>query len=124
LESEAVLTIIDRCEHHFWDLCDSDVLYDEIDRTTDIIRKEKVFTLCESSTINIELNDSIVKRAKELQNAKVKPYDALHVASAEYGKADVFLTTDRRLLSASKRIDMKVKVSNPVIWLMEVLFNE
>jgi len=124
LESEAVLTIIDRCERRFWDLCDSDILYDEIDRTTDIIRKEKIFALCNSSTINVELNDTIIKRAKELRLANVKPFDALHLASAEYGKADIFLTTDRRLFNASKRIDMKVKVSNPAIWLTEVLFNE
>jgi predicted nucleic acid-binding protein len=124
LESEAVLTIIDRCDRRIWDLCNSDVLYDEIDRITDVIRKEKIFALCNSSAINIELNDAVIRRAKELHRLNIKSFDALHVASAEYGKADVFLTTDKRLVNASKRIDMKVKVSNPAVWLTEVLFYE
>jgi len=65
-----------------------------------------------------------ISRAKELHTANLKPFDALHIASAEYGKADVFLTTDKRLINAAKRVSIKVKVSNPAIWLMEVLYNE
>ena len=124
LESEAVLTIIDRGEHKQWDIFGSDVLVDEIDRITDTIKKEKVFALYNSTTANIETNEVIISRAKELHTANLKPFDALHIASAEYGKADVFLTTDKRLINAAKRVSIKVKVSNPAIWLMEVLYNE
>ena len=51
----------------------------------------------------------------------IKPYDALHTASAEYGNADVFLTTDHRLISALNRAKVEIKVKNPLVWLMEVL---
>lgn len=124
LESEAVLTIIDRSEQRFWNICGSDVLVDEIDRIADRTKKEKVLALYASATNNIEINDIIVSRARELTAANIKPFDALHIASAEFGKADIFLTTDKRLINAAKRIVVKVKVSNPAIWLVEVLYGE
>lgn len=47
--------------------------------------------------------------------------DALHLAFAEASDATVFLTTDDRLLrkAISYAGDIKVRVSNPVTWLME-----
>jgi predicted nucleic acid-binding protein len=51
-------------------------------------------------------------------------FDSLHLAAAESGGADVFLTTDDRLLRAAKQIEMNITVANPVTWLMEVLQNE
>ena len=125
LESEAILTIIDYCEQDLWDLCSSDVLYDEIDRMDDPVKKEKVLTLYNYSTVDIEISDDIISRANELmQAANIKPFDALHVASAEAGQADIFLTTDRKLLNASKRVQTSVRVTNPAIWIMEVLYND
>jgi predicted nucleic acid-binding protein len=49
-----------------------------------------------------------------------KFYDALHLAFAEAGGADIFLTTDDRLLRKAQqyRDSIKVTVGNPVIWLM------
>ena len=124
LESEAVLTIIDHAEHKHWDILSSDVLLDELDRIPDTVKKEKVLTLFNSTTANIEINEIIINRAKKLRSANIKPFDALHIASAEYGKADVFLTTDKRLINATKRIGVTIKVSNPAIWLMGVLYDE
>jgi hypothetical protein len=48
----------------------------------------------------------------------------LHLALAETYKVDVFLTTDDRLLRASSRMNLGIKISNPVTWLMEVIRNE
>ena len=41
LEGEAVLMIIDRCERNIWNCCSSDVLYDEIDRMDDLVKKKR-----------------------------------------------------------------------------------
>jgi predicted nucleic acid-binding protein len=124
LESEAVLTIIDHCERDVWNLCNSDVLTDEIYRMDDTVKKEKVLTLYSRATVGVEINSSIISRASKLMQANIKPFDALHVASAEAVGADIFLTTDRRLINASKRIKTSVKVTNPAVWLMEVLYND
>lgn len=40
----------------------------------------------------------IVAKAEEIMDIGIKRKDATHVACAIFGKADVFLTTDKRLL--------------------------
>jgi len=78
--------------------------------------------LYRSSVGCVGLTDAIVARAKELAKFNIKPYDALHLASAEAGGADIFLTTDRKLVKVAKRADVKIKVENPLVWLTEVLY--
>ena len=125
MESEAILTIIDYCERGIWDLCSTDALHDEIDRMDDLVKKQKVLTLYDYAIIDTEMNISIIDRASALmQQANVTPFDALHIASAEARRASVFLTTDRKLISASKRVKTFVRVLNPAIWLTEVLFGD
>ena len=125
LESEAVLSIIDQSEQNALSIYGSDVLVDELNRMSDKVKYEKVSELYKSSiSSTIELSDSIINRASELITEGVKPFDALHVSSAESVKADVFLTTDKRLLNAAKRIGFNVDTYNPAVWLLEVLLNE
>lgn len=52
-----------------------------------------------------------------------KFYDALHLAFAEAGDADVLLTTDDRLLRKAKQYQniFSIEVENPMIWLMNIL---
>ena len=59
-------------------------------------------------------------RAEALMKWGFKFYDALHLALAEAGGADVFLTTDDRLLRKAQQYknSIGVTVENPVIWLM------
>jgi len=45
---------------------------------------------------HIELNTAILKRAVDLQSFNLGSFDALHLASAEYSKANIFLTTDKK----------------------------
>lgn len=57
----------------------------------------------------------------ELEQIGFQSFDALHIACAEKGEAAVFLTTDDSLLrkAAKNKGILKVKVENPVKWLME-----
>lgn len=124
MEAEAIISIIDRCENNVWELWSSDILLDEIDNTPDLARKQKVLLLFRVAKKHIDLSPGIILRAGELERSGIKPYDALHLASAEAGHVDVFLTTDRKLINAAKRTDITVNVVNPLIWLTEVLYNE
>ena len=124
LECEAVLTIINKCESGVWDIFRSDVLEDELDRATNLVKKQKVFKLYSSMPLYIEITDEIVSRAKEFQKLNVKAFDSLHLASAEYGCADVLLTTDKKFLNRALATDSKIKIANPAIWLTEVLFSD
>ncbi|MHC5615704.1 MAG: hypothetical protein ACYTXA_33200 [Nostoc sp.] len=55
-----------------------------------------------------------------------KFHDALHLAFAEAGEADIFLTTDDRLFRKAKQFQniLKIEVENPTIWLMNILQTE
>jgi len=60
---------------------------------------------------------------RTLQEILIKIYDALHLAFAQHYQADIFLTTDDRLLKkATKQTDLiTIPTANPVIWLMNTL---
>ncbi|MCL1819089.1 MAG: PIN domain-containing protein [Oscillospiraceae bacterium] len=124
-ECEAVLSILKNCEDGIWDIFRSDVLDDEIDKIPNLVNKIKVLMLYSSASINVEISDMIIRRAKEFQStANIKPFDALHLASAEQGGADILLTTDRKFLTNAAKSDAKVRVSNPAIWITEVMYND
>ena len=46
--------------------------------------------------------------------------DSLHVATAEAGKVDAMLTTDDKLIKFCARLNLNVKVMNPVTFLLEM----
>lgn len=74
------------------------------------------------AAVTVGLTDEDLARAKTLEALGLVGIDALHVAVAESSRADVFLTTDDRLLrKCSENAEMiRVKVANPVVWLTEV----
>ena len=41
IESEAIITIIDKCEDGTWDIFESDILDDEFDRMTNPVKNKK-----------------------------------------------------------------------------------
>jgi predicted nucleic acid-binding protein len=123
MECEAILSIIDVCDTGHWMFFSSDILYDEILAMTDMDKREKVLLLYASAGSHIDLTEEIAARANELSRLGIKSYDALHIASAESAGADVFLTTDRRLINAARRLNVTMLVQNPLIWITEVLYD-
>ena len=121
LESEAVLMILHRCEICEWVLVGSEVIELEISRIADPSRRTKVEMVYSIAKVRVRIDDDIRNRALEIKNMGFRSFDALHIACAEKA-ADVMLTTDDKLLKkAIKNRDMlRVRVDNPVRWLMEV----
>ncbi len=72
---------------------------------------------------HVRVDSGVEVRALELKRAGLQPLDALHIACAEKGKAEILLTTDDNLLSKAlkNKRTLKVKVANPLRWVMEVL---
>ena len=58
-----------------------------------------------------KLNLKIKKRAKQLEQLKIFPVDALHLASAEIAKADYFITCDYDII---KKYQGNPEVINPI----------
>ena len=96
---------------------------DEIEQTPDAQRSSRVKLLSDFVQQIVEIDEEEVKRAKELQKEGFQVFDALHIACAESAKADVFLSTDDRLLKQAKRVSKRlhVRVENPLVWVEEMM---
>jgi predicted nucleic acid-binding protein len=121
LESEAVIAILGRSKT--LTLLTSEIVDLEISKIPDEDRKQKVMLLSSISKMNIGIDDEIISKAMELNKMGFKSFDAFHIACTEKGQADALLTTDDHLLkkAISKRKFIKVRLENPLRWLMEEL---
>lgn len=100
----------------------STVLQMEIDNIKDTLKHEKVMALYGVATECVSYTQAILQRAQKLATlATIHRMDALHIASAETGGADIFITTDDKLLRACAGLALSVRVMNPVKCLAEVM---
>ncbi|PSB04966.1 PIN domain-containing protein [Merismopedia glauca] len=126
IEAEAVTEIIQNCEDGKWILMNSDIIEFEVSQHSDSFKQEKVRSILTLANIYIESSENIDLRAEELMRLSFKYHDALHLAFAEAGGADVFLTTDDRLLRKARQFFhlFSIEIENPTIWLMNILSTE
>ena len=68
----------------------------------------------------IGLSAALDKRTRELAQQGIHALDAAHLASAEVGRAEVFLTCDDLVLRRAPRLGLALRVLNPVTYLEEV----
>lgn len=121
LEAEAVLAILAQVENAKWNWVGSEVLQDEVELTPDTQKLSRVSLLLDFIDESVSVGESEVKRARDLEKKGFQLFDALHIACAESAKADVFLSTDDRLLKLAKRLsnDLQIRVENPLVWVTE-----
>ena len=124
IESEAILVILNKCLYD-WTLVGSEAIDYEIFKIPDDERKKGVKVLAAISREKVTVDESILRRASELENIGLKGLDALHIACAEKS-VEVMLTTDDEIVKKVKANNniVKVIVENPVRWLMEVTEHE
>jgi predicted nucleic acid-binding protein len=122
LESEAVLSIYRKCRLGEWTLLTSEVIESELRQTPDTQRMELIMAALAIASDKAQLDSVTKQRAVELVKLGLKHFDAAHIASAEAIAADVFLTTDDRLIRKATRYQtsLNVLVSNPVTWLLNL----
>lgn len=123
-ESDAVLSILSRCESGIWSLVSSEIVDLELTKLTNFDKQKKVQKLCMLSVDKLILNKKSENRARFFQKYGMKIMDSLHLAIAESDQVDVILTTDDIFLKKAKNMKLSIKIENPVTWLMEVLGNE
>jgi predicted nucleic acid-binding protein len=123
LESEAIALILEKFRQREWEWIGSEVLSYELGQTADSERKERLLLLARQSHQSIEITEEILDRAEKLETLDFDSYDAIHLASAESVKVDVFLTTDDRMQKIANRnkIVFSFVIVNPAKWLEEVL---
>ena len=123
LEAEAILSIITDCEKGKSSLISSGIIDYELSKITDAEKTAQINDIYENATIRATLTETVEKRAAYFRENGIKLYDSLHLALAEQAEADVFLSTDDKLISIANRLEITTKVYNPLKWLMEVSQN-
>ena len=100
----------------------SEVLAVEIANNPNLRKREATRDLLNSAHEIVLVGPTERLRSINLESLGFKPLDALHIACAESGRADILLTTDDRMLRLAKRHDaqLRVRVENPYIWLQEM----
>jgi predicted nucleic acid-binding protein len=123
LEAEAISLILQKLHQREWEWIGSDVLVYELGQTEDVERKERLLLLAGQSHQVVEMTEKILIQAEKLEASGFDSYDAIHLASAENAKVDVFLTTDDNMQKIANRNKKTFSfvVVNPVTWLEEVL---
>lgn len=122
LEAETVLMILAQCETGRWEWIGSEVVDLEIRQTPDPERRRRAQLLASHAHRSIIVGQAEVERAQQFEAWGISAFDALHLACAESGGADVFLTTDDKLLekAAAYAEQLHCRVDNPLTWLREV----
>lgn len=122
LESEIILMILRRGENGWYRIIGSDILDLEIENMKNDVKKQRVKKLYEMADIHIQYTSEIRQSAKNIMSiSNIKNFDSLHIASAEYAGADIMLTTDDKLEKMAAKLELHVKVMNPMKFAMEVL---
>lgn len=122
LESEAILTVLQRGQVGMYQIVGSDILELEIERMQDVVKKQRVKDLYKVSNMHILYTDEIKERSKEImKRSKIRTFDSLHIAMAEAAKADVMLTTDDKLEKMAGKLELKVRVMNPLKFAWEAI---
>ncbi len=121
LEAEAITEVLLLCESGELELVSSEILVLEIARMPNPKRRALTLNTLSLAGDKINLNDEIENRAIKFEKDGLKAFDALHLATAEFGKVDFFCTSDDKILKKTERIsDLKIKVVSPLKLVEEV----
>jgi len=121
-ETRAIDTILLNFDTQDWYWIASSVLRFEINQTPDLEKRAELRRMLRRAHETILAGAKEIARSEALESLGFKHYDALHIACAESGGADVLLTTDDRMLRLAKRhsAQLHVRVENPYTWLQTI----
>lgn len=124
LETEAFLSILEKAISGSIMIIGSSVLAYENNKNPFSERKERVASYFSSAAKFIRLNDSIRKRALQLEGIGIDSIDALHIAVAEFGEAKCFVTCDYDIIRKITRHEglLEIEVCNPLEFIIKEVF--
>ena len=125
-ETEAIQMILNRFQEGNWLWISSRILVDEIENNPNETERVQIKRWLIHVHQDVLREKSEILRGKQLETLTFHAKDALHLACAESGSADVLLTTDDRLLNKAKSVQtqLNIQVDNPLEWLQKVVKNE
>ncbi len=122
LESETIIFILKNFNLPQWEWISSEILQLELEYIPVVEMKEHLLLLASRAHYVVRLQQKEAKRAQQLKRMGFNAFDALHIACAESGNVDIFLTCDKKLLEQTTQVSDKLNLSivNP-LWLLEVI---
>ena len=122
LEAEAVVLILAHCQAGEWEWVSSEAVDFEIEQIPDVALRSRMQFLLQHTHRSVLVTPAETRRMQQLIALGCGALDALHIAYAETGRMEVFLTTDDRLLRRAGRFaaQLQVRIGNPLAWLREV----
>jgi len=115
LEAEAVVALLAAVESGRLDWIGSEYLDFEVEQDPDGERVRRVRSLLGLVRGRVPASAAVVARARALEQVGFRGLDALHVASAESGGAELLVTTDDRMIQRAMRAgrDLRVRLVTP-----------
>ncbi len=110
LEAEAVVALLAAAEDGALEWVGSEYLDFEVSQDPDRERVTRMRSLLGLVETRIATSDAVAGRARALERFGLRGLDALHVASAEAGRADLLVTTDDRMIRRVARAGREVRV--------------
>jgi predicted nucleic acid-binding protein len=114
LETKSKLAIQGMIKNGRLELIWSEILDFENNENPFEERKFKILEWKSLAVENIEMDDSILEKARELLELGLRQKDASHIACAIFGKANYFVTTDKKILN--KKVQ-NIELINPIDFL-------
>ena len=116
IEAEAVLAILERIEAGHIELISSAALAYENLMSPLVERREYVTTYLNIAATFVPADEALLLRAREFEARGMRPLDALHLASAERGRARWFITCDDRILKRARggKLETRLEIGTPV----------
>jgi len=111
LETKSKLTIQGMIKNGHLKLIWSEILDFENNENPFIERKTKISEWKFWAVENIEMNDFIFEKAKDLLKSGLRQKDASHIACAISGNANYFVTTDKKILNKEIK---NIEIINPI----------
>lgn len=110
LETSVFIYILEMIEQGVYTLVTSEALIYENSRNPYENRKAQIESYFDLAKEIIKINDIDIERAKFLTKLGFSGIDALHIALAEKGKVDYFITCDMGIVKLYKKHQGKIKV--------------
>jgi hypothetical protein len=123
LETEAVFVVLTRIMEGKDTLLWSWVMSFENDNHPNPDRRDEIAVWEARAERSVSLSNKLEERARQISELGISGLDAVHLASAEEGGADVLLTCDDVLVRRSRRLTLALRVLNPVTYFEEVEAN-
>ena len=121
LEAESVIAILELIETGEHQLISSAALLYENMRNPLLERQEYVATYLNLATIFVAATSPVLQQATVFENQGIKPLDALHLASAVQGQAEVFITCDDHILKWAQRTPQftPLTIATPIAFVVD-----